>query len=143
MVSRVAVADNRGGWPAGGIGRHGLRPDSIAKFGWADPVRRAGREAIQSLLVNTLGALHEAPAPAASPCRKCAPARPATSPGLSQNVTCSETNSNERQRVAIDAKAWGNTITRGFMGISVAACKFLVSSDFWATCSQTVATGRS
>jgi hypothetical protein len=58
MVSRVAVADNRGGRPAGGVGCHGLRLGSIAKIGRADPVRQAGERAIRSLLVNMLGALH-------------------------------------------------------------------------------------
>jgi hypothetical protein len=87
MVSRVAVADNRGGRPAGGVGRHGLRLDSIAKFGWADPVRRAAEAPIQASLVKILGALHKVRAcpgtSVASPCRRRAPA----GAGLLQNVT--------------------------------------------------------
>jgi hypothetical protein len=38
MVSRVAVADNRGEGPAEAVVWNGLRPDSIAKFAWTDPV---------------------------------------------------------------------------------------------------------
>ena len=101
------VAEWCHGWPwpttaagdlPGGVGRHGLGPDSIAKFGWADPVRRAGRSAIRSLLVNILGAPHKAPAKAASPCRWCPLAGPTPRPSLLQNVTVGASAAIARQR---------------------------------------------